>query len=94
LLIQSIHYEFASADANIAETLFRELRDDSLEEEGIFAFEVARSKERPNVFVLWEVYRDQAALDHHLTTKHFERLAMNGIRPIAKERIGETAFPI
>ena len=88
-LIQSIHYTFAPEDANKAETIFRELRDSSRKEEGVIAFDVARSQENPNVFVLWEDYRDRAALDAHVATEHFKRLVLNGARTLAKERNAE-----
>ena len=94
MLIQSIHYTFASEDANRAEAILRELRDASRKEEGVIGFDVARSQERPNVFVLWEVYKDEAALEAHMATEHFTRLARNGVRTLAKERNAETLVPI
>jgi quinol monooxygenase YgiN len=94
MLIQSIHYTFAPDDADEAETILRELRDASCKEEGVIAFNVARSKEKPNVFALWEEYRDKAALDAHIATEHFKRLAINGVRRLAQQRNAETVFPI
>jgi (4S)-4-hydroxy-5-phosphonooxypentane-2,3-dione isomerase len=94
VLIQSIVYTFAPEDADKAETMLRELRDLSRKEEGIVTFDVARSKEKPNVFVLWEEYKDQAAIDSHLTTEHFKRLGINGIRILAKQRVAEVAIPL
>ncbi len=41
------------------------------EEEHCQRFEVAQDEEDPQVFVLFEVYRDAAALAHHHTTPHF-----------------------
>ena len=72
----------------------RELREASRREEGVIAFEVARSQEKPNVFVLWEEYRDEAALDFHKATEHYNRLVLNGVRPLARERSAELAVPI
>jgi quinol monooxygenase YgiN len=94
MLIQSIHYTFDPANADIAADIFTELRDLSRQEPGVVSFEVARSNEKPNVFTLWEVYRDEAALKAHLDTEHFARLAVNGIRRLAIERLGETVFPL
>jgi quinol monooxygenase YgiN len=94
MLIQSIHYEFAPEDADRVEELFRELRDASRKEPGIVQFDIARSKEHPERFVLWEVYADDAALAAHAQTEHFKRLALNAVRPLAKNRIAETAVPI
>ncbi|MGC2130270.1 MAG: putative quinol monooxygenase [Candidatus Aquilonibacter sp.] len=94
MLIQTIIYTFAPEDADKAEALFRELRDASRKEEGMITFDVARSKEHPHVFALWEEYRDEAALEAHKATEHFKRLGLNGVRPLAKQRIAETVFPI
>ncbi len=94
MLVQSVHFTFAPEDADKAEAIFRELRDASRKEEGVIAFEVARSAEKPNVFALWEEYRDRAALDAHAATEHYEHLVLNGVRPLAQERIGEIVFPI
>jgi quinol monooxygenase YgiN len=46
------------------------------------------------VFVLWEEYRDEAALDFHKATEHYSRLVLDGVRPLAQERTGEMAVPI
>ncbi len=94
MIVQSVHYTFAPEDADKAEAIFRELRAASRAEEGVIAFEVARSRGTPNVFVLWEAYRDQRALEAHTATGHFKRLVLDGVRPLARERIGETAVPI
>jgi autoinducer 2-degrading protein len=94
MLIQSVHFTFPPSDADNAETVLRELRDASRKEKGVIGFDVARSRAKPNVFALWEEYRDQAALDFHVATDHYKRLVLNGVRPLALERIAEIVFPI
>jgi quinol monooxygenase YgiN len=94
MLVQSIHYTFAPEDADKAAGILRELRDASRKEEGVLAFHVARSQENPNVFVLWEEYRDAAAQDAHKATDHFARLVLNGVRTLAKQRNAEALSPL
>ena len=94
MLIQSIHYTFAPEDADRVAAILIELRDLSRQEPGIMQFEVARGQDRPNVFALWEVYRDDAALKAHLESDHFQRLGINGIRRLATERLAEIALPL
>jgi autoinducer 2-degrading protein len=94
MLIHSIHYTFAPEDADKAEAILRELREASRKEEGVIAFDVGRSEEKPNVFALWEAYRDEAAWENHVASEHFNRLALNGVRPLAQQRNAETVFPI
>jgi quinol monooxygenase YgiN len=94
MLIQSIRFTFAPEDADKAEAMFRELRNASREEEGVLAFDVARSRDKPTVFALWEQYRDRDALNYHMATDHYKRLVLNGVRPLARERDVEVVFPL
>lgn len=93
-LIQSVHFTFAPKDAERVVEIFKELRSLSRAEPGVVSFEVARSQDKPNVFALWEVYRDDAALRAHTESEHFQRLVVGLIRPLAKERLGEIVFPL
>jgi quinol monooxygenase YgiN len=94
MVIQLIHFTFAVADTDKAEAMLRELRDASRKEEGVLSFDVARSQEKPNVFVLWEQYRDKVAQDAHIATEHFKRLVVNGVRALAQQRNAEILDPI
>jgi quinol monooxygenase YgiN len=94
MIVNSIVYTFAPEEGDKAESMFRELRDASLREPGVVRFDVGRSQEKPNVFALWEVYRDRDAASAHLSSEHFQRLVVNGIRPMARQRNAETVVPI
>lgn len=94
VIIASIHFTFDPKHADTAAAMLLELRDASLKESGVVQFQVERSQEKPNVFALWEVYRDQAAVDAHRASEHFSRLVVNGVRPLAQERNVETVVPI
>jgi quinol monooxygenase YgiN len=48
-------------------------RHSVLDEPGCLRFDVVQDDEDPTKFWLYEVYRDQAAFDHHLTTPHLHR---------------------
>ena len=93
-LITSIVFSFATQDADKAELALRELRDASVKEPGVIRFEVARSQEKPNVFALWEVYRDEDAVDAHHNTEHYHRLVTEVIRPLAQQSNVERVIPI
>ena len=94
MLIQSIHYTFDPSDADRAAGIFQELRDLSRQEPGVVTFNVARGKDTPTVFALWEEYRNEAALKAHAETEHFARLVVDGIRRLAKERVAATVVPL
>jgi quinol monooxygenase YgiN len=94
MLVQTVRFAFAPEDGDKAEAMFRELRDASRAEAGVVAFDVARSQAKPNEFALWEVYRDRAAFDSHRATEHFQRLVVDGVRALAKERTADLLSPI
>jgi autoinducer 2-degrading protein len=94
MIVSAVQFTFAAKDADNAVTLLREIRDASRKEPGVVRFDVARSNVDPNVFVLWEVYRDQEAVDAHSASEHFKRLVINGIRPLAQQRASVTATPL
>jgi quinol monooxygenase YgiN len=88
MLVNAVIYTFPVDKAAEAERTLVELRDASRAEPGCITFDVSRSMEDENVFVLYEEWVDQAALDVHYATEHFARLGINGIRKLASERIG------
>jgi quinol monooxygenase YgiN len=88
MLVNAVIYTFPADKAAEAERTLVELRDASRAEPGCITFDVSRSMEDENVFVLYEEWVDQAALDVHYATEHFARLGINGIRKLASERIG------
>jgi len=90
MLIQSIRFTFAPEDAGRVSEIIKELQDRSLEEPGVVNFRIARSKDDPAIFALWEEYRDEAALKAHVESAHFARLVLDGLRKLAKERRAET----
>jgi autoinducer 2-degrading protein len=94
MIVQSIHFTFAPEDADEAQQMLRDLSEASRNEEGVIGFDVVRSREKPNVFALWEQYRDQAALDSHKMTEHFTRLVMGGVRRLARERDAQIGSPL
>lgn len=94
MIINAIFYTFTPDDADRADGLLHELRDITRTEPGCITFDVARSIDSPNVFALYEVYTDQSALDAHLASDTFDRLGINGIRKLAKERIGHKCRPL
>ena len=92
--VQSVCLSFASENSKRAESILRELRDASRNEQGVVRFEVSRVRENPNAFVVWEEYRDQAAVDAHVSTEHFTRLVLNRLKPLALELSIDTVLPI
>ncbi|HEX3469262.1 MAG TPA: putative quinol monooxygenase [Candidatus Elarobacter sp.] len=95
MLVNAITYTFPVERADEVERILRELRAASLREEGCQGFDVCRvGDEAPGMFVLYERWNDQAALDAHYATEHFARLGTNGIRPLATSRQAFKGKPV
>ncbi len=57
-----------------------------LTEPGCIAFDVYRSNDNPNRFVLVEQYTGQAAVEAHMSADHFDEVAVKQIRPLLADR--------
>ena len=55
-------------------------------EPGCVAWQVWRDRDDPNVFHFHEVYDDDAALEAHRATPHFQELVVGELRPRAASR--------
>jgi quinol monooxygenase YgiN len=94
MLINAVIYTFPAERADEAERLLAELRDFTIKEDGCLGYEVSRGIEDRATFVLYEKWRDQAALDAHFEMEHFKRLGMNGIRSFMTDRRSVRTNPI
>jgi quinol monooxygenase YgiN len=88
MLINAVIYTFPPEKAAEAKRTLVALRDASRTEAGCLAFDVAQDVDDANVYFLYEEWRDQAALDEHYASDHFQRFGVNGVRTLATNRIG------
>ncbi|RJP46296.1 MAG: antibiotic biosynthesis monooxygenase [Anaerolineaceae bacterium] len=56
-------------------------------EAGVLQFDVLQQNDDPTRFMLYEVYRDEAALEAHRQTLHFQRWAERGVPLLTGERV-------
>jgi quinol monooxygenase YgiN len=95
MLINAVTYTFPPEQADEVEQMFRELRAASLQEPGCLGYEVCRGDaDAAGTFVLYEKWRDAAALDEHYEQVHFVRFALNGLRPLATSRTAVRGTPV
>jgi quinol monooxygenase YgiN len=94
MLVNAVIYTFPADKADEAARTLRNLRDASRAEAGCLTFDVSRSLEDANAFVLYEEWRDQAALDEHYKTEHFVTYGINGIRSLASSRLAHRCVPL
>ena len=60
------------------------------QEPGCLLYHVNRSRENVDLFLLYEQYRDMAALEAHRATPHFREIVEGAIVPLLERR--ERAF--
>jgi len=94
MLVNAVTYTFPAEKADAVAPVLIELATASRRESGCLGFDVSRSNDDPRVFVLYEKWRDQAALDAHYATDHFIALGVNGIRPLAESRLAHKCTPL
>ncbi|MYN10612.1 putative quinol monooxygenase [Pseudoduganella aquatica] len=63
-----------------------ELRPLSLGEPGCLGYEVYQGVDAPNSLLLFERYRDEAALDAHKQSSHYQGLVVGRILPLLEDR--------
>ena len=74
--------------------LFRQLTPEARNEPGCLMFVVHTHNERPREFFIYEQYRDQAALDAHRATPHFQKIARGSLLEVAERKEGNLYTPL
>lgn len=84
-----VHYQAKPETASEVAKNLIELIEVSRTEEGCLRYEVAQALEDPTRFMLFEQYVDEAALEAHSASDHFQRLVLEVIVPQLTERVRE-----
>lgn len=66
--------------------LFTELVDKTRKEEGNLFYTVHQSITEPHTFMLYEAYKDEAAVAAHRASGHFKAIALEQIIPLLQNR--------
>lgn len=88
MLIVLARYTVASGWEETVSVALREMESRSRAEPGCLEYRVYRSVEGPSLFMLFEVYANQAAYDAHRGAAYFRELVEGIIAPhlLARER--------
>ena len=88
-------YHSGPGNADTIEATLRAMADAVRRDEpACLAYHAARSTEDPDTFILYEVYRDEAALLAHRETPHFSQLIEGTIVPLLRSRERQILIPI
>jgi quinol monooxygenase YgiN len=80
-------------EAEVAE-IFRKLEHASRHEPGCLMYIVHRHRADQRRFFIYEQYLDDAALEAHRKSPHFQEYAIKALSSIAERREGELYFPL
>jgi quinol monooxygenase YgiN len=72
----------------------RKLQEETRREPGCIFYFVQRSRENALRYLIYEQYKDQAALDAHRASDHFKEYGTNGLYRFVEERQAELFDPI
>jgi quinol monooxygenase YgiN len=72
----------------------RKLQEETRREPGCISYFVQRSRENGRRYLIYEQYKDQAALDAHRASSHFQEYGTNGLYRFVEERQAELFDPI
>jgi quinol monooxygenase YgiN len=81
-----VRMRFATEDHAEIESILHELTKASRAEPGCVSYNTHFVEDDADMVVIYEQYRDEAALEAHRGTPHFERFAVGGLYQKMKER--------
>lgn len=88
------HWQTTAESLDIVLGNLAELRPQALSEAGCLGYEAFQSVDDPTTIVLIERYRDDAALDEHVNSAHYQDLVVGRIRPLLTDRRVERFRPL
>src|SRR5664279_4388030 len=80
-------------ESEVAE-VFIKLQAASRQEPGCLMYIVHRHRTRPQLFFIYEQYRNDAALEAHRQSPHFQQYAIEALNGIGERTQGELYLPL
>ena len=82
----TVRMTFRSEDRQEIIRILRELTRFSRQEEGCITYVPHFVESNPDTMLIYEQYRDEAAVEHHRATPHFAKYAVGGLYQRMLER--------
>lgn len=67
-------------------SLFPKLAALSRAEEGCLLYDIHQGRTEPNTLMLYECYRDEAAVNAHRSSEHFQKMVIGEMVPMLESR--------
>jgi len=94
MLILAVHVTIKAGHEDAVLDPFRKLQAETRREPGCIYYVVQRSRENPRHYLVYEQYKDEAALEAHRNSPHFKQYATGGFYPFVEDRRAELFDPI
>ncbi len=94
MLVLAVHLTIQAGREDEVAGLFRELQAASRREPGCLQYVVQRSRENSRRYLIYEQYKDEAALQDHRNSPHFKQYATEGVFPLVELRQAELFDPL
>lgn len=94
MLVLAVTWTANSGHEEEVADIFATLQAASRQEPGCLMYIVHRHKTDPRQFFIYEQYRDEAALQAHHETPHFQEYAINRLGPIGERTRGDLYTPL
>ena len=89
MLILTVHVTIQAGHEEEIIPGLRILQEETRRESGCISYIVQRSRENPRRYLIYEQYKDEAALDVHRNSAHFKQYATNGFYRFVEQRQAE-----
>jgi quinol monooxygenase YgiN len=86
MLSFTVRMKFDEADRDAVAKMLRELTPASRLEPGCVSYIAHFVEGEPATVLIYEQYKDEAALEHHRNTPHFHQYAIGGLYQKMRER--------
>ena len=94
MLVLAVAYVVEPGRERDAVECLKQLVAETRKEPGNRAYVALRSKDDPRTFFIYEEYDDEAALEAHRASDHFQRYGKNGLQTMAQSRRAKLYVPL
>ena len=94
MLVLAVHLTIQAGHEDEVVDTFLKLQAATRQEPGCIAYVVQRSRENSRRYLIYEQYKNEAALQEHRNSPHFKQYATDGVFRFVEHRQAELFDPI
>jgi quinol monooxygenase YgiN len=94
MLVLAVNLTISAGHEEEVTGLFHKLQSATRQEPGCVMYVVQQSRENPRHYLVYEQYKNEAALEEHRNSAHFKQYATDGVFRFVEQRQAEFFDPI